>query len=334
MQPRLSVAQVLSSDGLFLGTGFFTSLETILTCEHVIKDSSVKNSHEFLVRWQGEDRLAELSKLGLKDSAVLRLKHQFSLAPNILRWAAFTPAEGRKIEVLGFNKPEIYQIETLVRYIRGYAPKYDLCVLDRPVLNGFSGSPACIDDLVVGMVVASHEDRTLLIPVTALSDLRPNDRDFTPLPEFIIDVGSITPMREWCESPAVRFTVTNTGSSQIKIPYINLVVKDRKSLLIPHHALPGAIVEEYLLKAHLTHDRDLYELLEAPHVLSSGETDGFRLRITSEDGWTYTLCIEIGIKSLGTGTTKNEVIGPFTLDFPILGIDTLLAVVRQRLKET
>ena len=332
MNPRLNVVQIRTANGEFLGSGFFTSSTEILTCRHVVKDRlQSKKALGIIVSWLGEERLVQNCRFHRsRDAAILKVAKSFSVEPQIAEWALYTPAEGRQVRICGFCRPNTYGLEHLTRFIRGYAPKYDLCVLDQAVSLGLSGSPAYIDGIVVGIVVAIDRDRTFMIPVTALTSIKPRFQ-CKSAPDCILDIGSITPVPDWGAPAEVKFTLTNTSTKHIKITSVSLNVVSRKSLLEPHHFLPGAIVKEYELKVHLTSNQDVYELLTAHHVLKPSETDGFRLQIESDEGWHYSLLILVDVKILGTNDTNKLQIGPFDLDFRICNTKRLLQIVKDRL---
>ena len=170
MNPRMSVVQIAAVEGLFLGSGFFISKTKILTCRHVLgtKQKNLSAS-DIVVKWLGDERRVDQCETHPdRDAVCLIIARPFSLNPEIIVWALDAPSEGSEVQIFGFNKPEVYGFEDLTRHVRGYAAQHDLGVLDHPVLRGFSGSPACIDNAFVGMVVATDKDRTFLIPATAL----------------------------------------------------------------------------------------------------------------------------------------------------------------------
>lgn len=163
---RFSVVQIRSSNRQFLGTGFFISHNQVLTCQHVV--STEKN---ILVSWLGDTRnVIATTPHQLCDAISLDLSSPFPINPEIIPWAYYTPSEDRKVLIVGFQDPDNYNMESLTRYVRGYAGKYDLCILDHPVIKGFSGSPALINNNIVGMVMASDVNRTFLIPSIRLKE--------------------------------------------------------------------------------------------------------------------------------------------------------------------
>ena len=175
MNPQLSVVQIATINGLFLGTGFFISKTKILTCRHVLEiNGEALSASDMIVKWLGEERRVDQCETHPDQDAVcLTIARPFSLNPEIIVWALDAPSEGSEVHIFGFNKPEVYGWEHLTRHIRGYVAHYDLDVLDHPVLRGFSGSPACIDNAFLGMVVATDKARTFLIPATALKTFAP-----------------------------------------------------------------------------------------------------------------------------------------------------------------
>ncbi|MBI5385124.1 MAG: trypsin-like peptidase domain-containing protein [Verrucomicrobia bacterium] len=329
MNPRLAVVQIRSDKGQFLGTGFFTGSQRILTCHHVVKEHiDSDGTPRVIIHWLGEQRQATRCTAHTKrDAALLDCASSFSLTPFILRWAHFTAAEGRRVGVNGFSSPDTYELEHLVRFIRGYAPKYDLSVLDHPIQPGFSGSPAVVDEHVAGLIVATDPDRTLLIPVTALAEFRPQG-DVKATDDCIVDVGTVLPPPDWGAPAELKFTVTNSASSFAKITSIAVRIQCREPLIEPHHFLPGAIVQEYELNVHLTPAQDTYELLDAPHVLQAGETDGFRIKFTSDDGWKYAFTIVITVRRLGDTEVRELSIGPFDFGFRLKSSQSLRAAIK------
>lgn len=331
MNKRLGVAYIVKSDGDFIGSCFFISNTQVLTCRHVVEQYLQPSDLGISVVWLGEHRgIKGYEYHEIRDAVVLSLSRSFSLDPVVAEWASYTPAEGHQINIAGFNKPDTYNLEVLTRFLRGYTPQYDLCVLDNSILPGFSGSPAFIHNVVVGMIVATDQDRTFVIPVTALSEFKPESQQINDELKYIVDVGSIQPVPDWGAPAEVKFTVTNVGSHIVKITSIALSILSREQLLEPHHFLPGAIVEEYLLQAHLIPDQNLYELLDAHHILNTGETDGFKVQITSEEGWKYSISIIVSIKILGTELTESSTIGPIELFFRIQSNEKLLELVREK----
>jgi hypothetical protein len=330
MNHRMTIAQLRSNGGDFLGTGFFIAANRVVTCRHVIeKHVDNKIVPTLKVHWLGEERtVSKFLFHESRDAAIIDVSYPFSIEPTIFKWAGFTASEGRRVIISGYSKPEVYELEQLVRFIRGYSPDYDLCVVDHPVDPGFSGSPAIVDDLLVGLTVATDPSRTLLIPVTALASFRPaGSNDFTE--DCVLDVGAIIPVPEWGSPAEVKFTVTNTGKDICKISSICLHIENRRKIVEPHHFLPGAIVEEYELNVHLTPDRDRYELLNAPHILKPGETDGFRVKIDSDDGWEYTISITISINVIGAKVNRQLLIGPIDLTFRLRSTISLLEAIRE-----
>ncbi|NOR78230.1 MAG: hypothetical protein GQ523_07390, partial [Methanophagales archaeon] len=222
MNPRMSVVRIESAEGVFLGSGFFISKTRILTCRHVLKtEQKLLSASDIVVRWRDEERRVEHYKNHSDpDVACLIITRPFSDNPEIIEWAFDTLSEGKEVHIFGFSMPEDYGLEHLTRYVRGYAGHYDLDVLDSPVLQGFSGSPACIDNAFVGMIVAGDEARTLLIPATALKTFAPEhppeiERHISssppslhnqtpPEPNFVGRKEILETITEWYTNPEVR----------------------------------------------------------------------------------------------------------------------------------
>jgi hypothetical protein len=222
MNPRMSVVKIESVEGVFLGSGFFISKTRILTCRHVLKtEQKLLSASDIVVRWRDEERRVKHYKNhSYPDVACLIITRPFSDNPEIIEWAFDTLLEGSEVHIFGFSKHKDYGLEHLTCYVRGYAGHYDLDVLDSHVLQGFSGSPACIDNAFVGMVVAGDEARTLLIPATALKTFAPEHppEKERPISSFAPSLHNQTPpepnvvgrkemletITNWYKNPEVR----------------------------------------------------------------------------------------------------------------------------------
>lgn len=330
MNPNQTIVKILDESNKFLGTGFFVSPIQILTCRHVIdKNLDSHNIPKIKIGWLGETRKVHDFKFHKsRDAVILEIMHPFSIEPYILHWADYTASEDRQVIINGFSNPVLFESEELVRVIRGYSPDYDLCILDHPVDLGFSGSPARIDNMFIGLTVAADSSRTFLIPVTALTSFRPNDKNNIS-DNCILDVGAIKPVPDWGSPAEVKFTLTNTSNKICKISSIYLDVLRRNTINEPHHFFPGAIVVEYELNIHINPNEDHYELIESPHILKPGETDGFRIKIDSDDGWEYSIVIKVVVNNLGNKIKDELVIGPFDLIFRLRSSTSLLKAIRE-----
>lgn len=329
MNPRLAVAQIQTEAGEFLGSGFFVGPQRILTCKHIVQRYLSEESTTLpRVVWLGESRnVSAIVAHESRDAAYLDLAFKYSIAPQVVPWYRGTISEGKSVNIVGFSKPEVHDLERLTRAIRGYVSKFDLGVIDHPVLNGFSGSPALVNDLVVGMVVATDSDRTFFIPVTALDSVRPPEGT-APVGNCILDVGIIADVPDWGAPAEIKFTVTNSGDNPMKISSVAVKVLERAPLIEPHHFLPGAVVDQYEFEIKLVPEVDAYELLNAPHILKSGETDGFRIQFDADEGWRYRIVIIVSTNTLGATDLNELSIGPIEFSFRIRNSNTLLKAIQ------
>ncbi len=313
-----------AADGAFLGTAFFTSRTQVLTCQHVIERADV----EVRVRWLGESRNVRSVRSGRRDAALVELAEPFTAVhPRVLQWADRPAALGERIVIAGFNDPREYNLEHLGRELRGFAEHFNLGILDHPVLDGFSGSPALVANAVIGMVVAADPDRTFVIPVGELDDLRPR----SPLGQssLLVDIGVVREkVSPSGRAPFAEFTLTNRGRTDLKITSIALRVDERVDISTPHHFVPEGLPEQFELLAELEDGRDDYELLDGHHVLVPGETEGYRLRLQSPEGRRYRLLLLVSWRQLGADERHTERIGPIAAEFPLQSTQALLDAVR------
>jgi hypothetical protein len=318
-----SVAEVRSSANIFVGTAFFTAPSELITCLHVAEAAAPGAR----ISWLGETRTVVDIQASEVDAARVELSSPFGiLAPQVLPWSFSTIEPDTEVSICGFNDPHLYSLEHLSRRLRGWAQHHDLYVLDQPVPGGFSGSPARVADEVVGVVVAADRERTLLIPTSTIRSLQPPPPP--ALDDLLFDLGAVrTEVSPGGRSPFVEFTLTNRGTERIKVTGISLHVTSCDRLPRPHHAHPEGLPEQFELHADLRPDENEYELLDAHHVLEAGETEGYRLRLTSPEGWEYSYRLSVQWKPLGEDRINTYDHGPFRVRFPVQSVDGMLGLL-------
>jgi hypothetical protein len=143
-----------------------------------------------------------------------------------------------------------------------------------------------------------------------------------------LDIGSITEVSISGRPARVLFTLTNSSAARAKVPQITLELLAAERLIEPHFFRPEGLPQYYDLEAHLKPDQSSYELLDLDHVLEPGETEGYTLRVTADEGWRYRLRLRVAWWLLGR-EDKHVLEGePFQLSFRIMSTDGLLKAAR------
>ncbi|MFC4120645.1 S1 family peptidase [Nonomuraea zeae] len=146
---------------------------------------------------------------------------------------------------------------------------------------------------------------------------------------LIVDLGHVKEESPGGKPGEVLFTVTDATSEKVKLTSIRALVRDRSPVRRPHHRLPEGVPEQYDLDLALTPHLDAHELLDVHHVLDPGETEGYRVRVTSPEGWRYRLEFVIGWHRLGSGDPQESSLGPVELAFRVKSEEGLAALVRE-----
>jgi hypothetical protein len=143
-----------------------------------------------------------------------------------------------------------------------------------------------------------------------------------------LDIGSITEVSISGKPARVLFTLTNSSAARAKVPQITLELLAAERLIEPHFLRPEGLPDYYNLKAHLKPDQSSYELLDLDHVLEPGETEGYTLRVTADEGWRYRLRLKVAWWLLGREDKHVLQSEPFQLSFRIMSTDGLLEAIR------
>jgi len=228
----VSIVQILDEKGHFRGNGFFFSPGYVLTCKHLTTQVDPGESTAVLsIAWGNEVFPVSIaSQADQLDLAVLRLEGQTTASPRLPPWNGYDHQPlVTEVRILGFNEAGTYGLETLTRSWRADSPSYSLFTLDHPVLPGFSGSPVLTDQGVIGIVVASHADRTLVLPTSTISG-------------WINEEGGDVPRLSWAPNASRERTKLPFASSG-PIPYDSpsYVVRDVEHVLWKRAISPGLV---------------------------------------------------------------------------------------------
>ncbi|GAA3469803.1 S1 family peptidase [Nonomuraea roseola] len=146
---------------------------------------------------------------------------------------------------------------------------------------------------------------------------------------LIVDLGRVREESPGGKPGEVLFTVTDATPEKVKLTSVRALVRDRSPSLKPHHRLAEGVPEQYDLDLALTPHLDSYELLDVHHVLDPGETEGYRVRVTSPEGWRYRLEFVVGWHRLGSADPQETSLGPVELTFRVKSEEALTALVRR-----
>ncbi len=130
-------------------------------------------------------------------------------------------------------------------------------------------------------------------------------------------------------SGEVRFTVSNFAEPPLKVTQIELIVLDRCTSDATQVKTPGAPIDEAVLVADVT-TADISSTLPRHHLLSPGETDGFLLLVTGNEGQVIDLRLRVHWHVVGTSNEQITASQVFTIDFPSHTPAKLLEVLRRR----
>lgn len=142
--------------------------------------------------------------------------------------------------------------------------------------------------------------------------------------QCILDIASVIEPYDCGAGAEVRFSITNNGLEFIKITSIQLELLSYKPYLHPLHMVPEIIIDEYFLHTNINPNTPAYELLPKHHILKSGETDGFFLKIDAEEGIAYDLMLSVMWNILGNTLRNKATSSVFKLAFPIKSIEGLI----------
>ena len=149
--------------------------------------------------------------------------------------------------------------------------------------------------------------------------------------DVVVDIGSITEMSRSGRPARVQFTVTNTSAARVKLSSIALDQIDAVRLDEPHNFFPEGLPQYFDLSAHLSPSTASQELLGLHHVLEPGETEGYHLKITADEGWRYRVRLRITWWVLGEADDRHVWTGgPIELSFRLVSTEQLLRAVRER----
>ncbi|MFP3989606.1 trypsin-like peptidase domain-containing protein [Streptomyces sp. E11-3] len=176
------------ADGAFRGTGFLVTVDTALTCAHVVaggKEGSLTATVEGrtvaidVVRLMPEDRGAG-STYGFPDLAELRLSEPAHDVQGV--WLGHAaPTQAASVSVHGFSGHTLeagVQPDTLFLTVAGRSGRFVRLQWDQ-VVQGFSGSPVLdtTTGRVCGVLKASRHEKGMsggwLIPVDAVEECSP-----------------------------------------------------------------------------------------------------------------------------------------------------------------
>jgi len=347
------------------GTGFFVAPDTVLTCAHVVKASSGDPVSVFwggrilhgrvTTRYPGENPID--GPFPYPDLAVIEVP----VGSGNLCAALDTrlPELDARLHSRGFTttwsplpteEPSTFTYEGLHEIGDGALLKLS----SGEAVPGMSGSPLL--DLSRGVVCGVLKTSRALdterggwgVPARALAEFLPeiieaNEAFQAADPRWAeamrlvkppeadgltLDIGSVTEVSISGRPARVLFTITNSSAARAKVPQITLELLTAERLIEPHYFRPEGLPQYYDLKAHLKPDQSRYELLDLDHVLEPGETEGYVLRVTADEGWSYWLRLRVAWWLLGHEDKHVLDSEPFQLSFRIMSTDGLLEAVR------
>ncbi|MFJ2081244.1 hypothetical protein ACIOBK_01740 [Micromonospora chokoriensis] len=145
--------------------------------------------------------------------------------------------------------------------------------------------------------------------------------------ECVLDIGAIESPNVAIPEAEIRFSLTNRTSEAIKVMSLELRPIRRDALQRTIAETVAGPIDEYYLSANLD-DRLLpVELLKLHHLIEPNGTDGFFLKVTAPDGFTYEMELRATWKPLGSGE-RNETSRRFNACFPAQSIAGLLRAAR------
>ncbi len=128
----------------------------------------------------------------------------------------------------------------------------------------------------------------------------------------------------------VRFTVSNLHADPVKITNVVLFIEERRDSETLLSSVPAGPVSEYFLFARVRDEDERIQVLPRHHLLKSGETDGFYLRIEAGEGVWLKLRLLLEWNVLGTPDRNHEESLPFVLDFPLRSPAEVLKLLDRR----
>jgi hypothetical protein len=185
-----------------------------------------------------------------------------------------------------------------------------------PVRYAFSGLAAV--SLAVALAGALGEVRA-----KARDDRRVEEKDAEPLK---VDIGDVRPIRDSGAPATLAFTLTNDGSERVKLVSLQVIVARRRLQSAAHQMRPEAVPTTFTAWVRVVQGQDVYELLEADHVLVPGETEAYDVAIEAPGGWKYDFGLRARWSRVGEQRQVSD-LGGFSLAFPIMNADDLDALL-------
>lgn len=169
-----------------------------------------------------------------------------------------------------------------------------------------------------------EDPRPLLILRNAAQVEVKHEPDSGPV---IIDIGAIIEPNTSMAFGSTRFSISNCTDKAIKVTGITLEIIDRRYSSTTQQLHPGAPLTEYELTATIDESSTSVDLLTQHHILKPGETDGFYLKIFSEEGWVYDLALKSFWHEIGT-QAKNIVSSEgFAMEFAPRSPRAMIALI-------
>ena len=144
----------------------------------------------------------------------------------------------------------------------------------------------------------------------------------------VIDIGSVNPPSISIGNAEVRFSITNLSSQITKITSITLELLEYEVCTRIEYSRVAGPIDEHFLHARIDPSTSEYELLNLHHEVRE-RTEGFFLKIDAQEGFTYTLRLNIRWNFLG-GEKVLASSSPFKITFPVKSAEGLLRLAEYR----
>ena len=272
MERQFLIGRLLNMNEEFLGTGFFVSTKHMITCRHVIQNGIDSGCEDkVIVDYLGSHYQASWHPLSNKiDATLLTLESIPEATPKPAPYSTAPLPLQRKVDIHGFNAVA-YGRETLSRSVRSLPEKHGCYVLDGSILKGFSGSPACVDGQIVGIVVAEHEGRTLIWPIDSIFKAFP---DILPAswkcsPEVSSVVGG-APFQFVSSTEEAK--ILSSGERSTRVLFKKM---EKAGLSAQFRSLNSRTIaaENRLLELNSRYEEDFQDMLNQLEEIVKGECD-------------------------------------------------------------
>jgi len=142
------------------------------------------------------------------------------------------------------------------------------------------------------------------------------------------DLGVDSPL--WDRTHFLRFTLSNPGDGILFVDSILLKILRATPCDLLRAPCAGAILKMFEFEVDLAPDQTDYLVCEDFFVYKKGDIDGFRLKLTSAQDYTYDVQVEIEWHSVSDINRQKAVSKIHTISFYPKDIDAAMIALKRR----